>query len=197
MVAMFTRPRVRPYEAPADELPRTVRELFDALPPLPGLRVEVIEGNLHVSPMGTPRHQALAMRLARLLQPVQDKHDWEAYVGVDICIEGPRDTFVPDYALAPKDCPLWGNELRSTGVVMVAEIVSPGSVTDDYDVKPPLYAMGGIPVCLVIDPIADTLTVHSDIVDDSYRTTVTQDLGTTVHLPEPVDYDLDTAELTE
>ncbi|MFI6534325.1 Uma2 family endonuclease [Nonomuraea sp. NPDC050547] len=186
-----------PHET-TDEAPSTrVRELFDALPPLPGLRVEIIEGNIRMSPLGTPKHQVLAGRIFRLLMPVQDKQDWEAYPGVDISIEGPRDTLVPDYALAPKDCPLWGNELRSRGVIMVAEVVSPGSVHEDRVVKPKLYAIGGIPVCLVIDPVANTATVYSDIVDEVYKTKITQTLGETLHLPEPINFELETTELTE
>ncbi|MFI9554493.1 Uma2 family endonuclease [Nonomuraea endophytica] len=188
---------MKPYEAPSTELPITVRELFDALPPLPGLRVEVIEGNMRVSPMGTPKHQLIASLLYELMIPARLKHSWVSYAGVGVCIDGPRDALVPDYVLAPRGCPLWGNELSSSGVIMVAEVVSPSSIHEDRDRKPRLYATGGIPVCLVIDPIANTATVYSDIVDDAYQTTVTQHLGTTLRLPEPVDFELDTAELTD
>ncbi|MFE0148222.1 Uma2 family endonuclease [Nonomuraea sp. NPDC059007] len=197
MAATARRQGVTPYEAPPAELPFTVRELFDALPPLPGLRVEVIEGNLHVSPIGAPRHQLIAGLLYELMIPVRRKHGWASYGGVGICIEGPRDTLVPDYVLAPADCSLWGNELQSRGVIMVAEVVSPGSVREDRVAKPKLYAVGGIPVCLVIDPIARTMTVYSNIVDDAYQDVHTKSLGTTLHLPEPIDFELETTELTE
>ncbi|WP_157246177.1 Uma2 family endonuclease [Nonomuraea typhae] len=196
MVITEHRPRVKPYTAPADQLPTTVRELFDALPPLPGLRVEVIEGTLRVSPMGKPKHQAIAWRLSRLFIPVIDREDWECYGGVNICIDGPRDTLVPDFALAPKDCPLWGDsELRSTGVILAAEVVSPGSAHDDRVIKPDLYAAGGVPIYLLIDPLEGSVSVHYEIVDELYNKKALQPLGCTLPLPAPIDFDLDTSTL--
>src|SRR5687767_2792822 len=56
MVAMAIEPPATEPEETSTPTPRTTRELFDALPPLPGFRVEVIEGKLIVSPMGDPEH---------------------------------------------------------------------------------------------------------------------------------------------
>ncbi|MFI6496728.1 Uma2 family endonuclease [Nonomuraea typhae] len=198
MVATEHRPRVKPYTAPEDQLPTTVRELFDALPPLPGLRVEVIEGKVLVSPVGKPPHQAIAYELGVLLAPVIRKEKWQGYGGVNISIEGPRDILVPDFAIAPKNCALWGDsELRSSGVIMVVEVVSPGSVREDRKVKPRLYATGGIPIFLVIDPLERSTTLYSTILDNAYQVVNRQPLGQVIHLPAPVDFDLDTALLME
>ncbi|MEV6983341.1 Uma2 family endonuclease [Sphaerisporangium sp. NPDC051017] len=124
-------------------LPTTPRELFDALPPLP-LRTEIINGRMLVSPMGTPEHADAAMNLCRALWPIIDAHGLDAFTGnVDVCIDGPRDPVVPDFVLAPPDCPRWGRELLSSGLVMVAEVVSPGSVREDREDKPDLYRNAG------------------------------------------------------
>ncbi|MFI7699033.1 Uma2 family endonuclease [Nonomuraea sp. NPDC049480] len=178
-------------------MPRTVRELFDALPPLPGFRVEVIEGKLIVSPMGNPEHTWMAVDLHNALLPLSIERGWRgAPGGLNVCIQGPRDSFVPDYVLTPPDCHRWGaGELLSSGVIMVAEVVSPSSVRIDREDKVRLYALGQVPVYLLIDPLAKepSATVHSDIKKDIYDTIFTVPLGKPLYLPDPVDFELDTS----
>ncbi|WP_327590740.1 Uma2 family endonuclease [Nonomuraea sp. NBC_00507] len=198
MVAMVEEEHhTESIQASFPHLPQTARELFDALPPLPGLRVEVVEGNLLVSPMGSPEHTWMAVDLHDALSPVRRERGWRgAPGGLNICIEGPRDSLVPDYVLAPPDCPRWGaGELLSSGVVMVAEVVSPGSVHTDREEKVRLYAVGQVPIYLSIDPISKppAVTVFSDIKDDTYRTIFKVDMGTPIKLPAPVDFELDTS----
>jgi Uma2 family endonuclease len=182
-------------ETENDPLPSTPRELFDALPPLP-LRTEIINGRMIVSPMGTPEHGRSAMRLYRALWPVIDVHAWDAFTSnVDVCIDGPRDPIVPDFVLAPVDCPRWGaRELLSSGLLMVAEVVSPGSVREDREDKPDIYARGGVPVLLVIDPedAPPSVTVLSDPEDGFYQTITRVTMGKPLRLPPPIDFDLDT-----
>ncbi|MFE0148221.1 Uma2 family endonuclease [Nonomuraea sp. NPDC059007] len=199
MAATARRQGVTPYEAPPAELPSTVRELFDALPPLPGLRVEVIEGNLHVSPVGSPEHQGAFADLHDLLFPVRKERGWKGYPGgLDVCVEGPREPVVPDYVLLPPDCPRWGErEMRSSGLIMVAEVVSPSSKHDDRVTKVGLYATGGVPVYLLLDPLERKATVYSDIADGAYQAKDECVLGETLHLPEPVDFDLETTAFKE
>lgn len=197
MVATSRRPHTTHFTADKSELPTTARELFDALPPLPGLRTEVIEGTLIVSPLGSPEHSWRAMDLHDALAPIRKKNGWRGSVsGVDVCIEGPCEPVEPDYALYPPDCPRWGTtELLSTGLVMVAEVVSPGSLARDRSEKPTVYAVGQVPIYLLIDPLATppSVTVFSDIDDGAYRTITTVAMGTTLMLPAPVDFELDTS----
>jgi len=199
MVALMIQPDEHTRFAPTSDkrLPETARELFDALPEIPGFRANVIEGNLTLSPVGTPAHGRCAMRLNRALLPLMDDRGWEAWIGnVDVCIEGPREPVEPDFVMAPSDCPLWGErELMSSGLIMVAEVVSHGSALRDRVEKPPLYAAGGVPVYLLIDPIAETpsVVVHSGIRDGVYQTIMKAPIGTPVPLPHPVDVELDTS----
>jgi Uma2 family endonuclease len=177
--------------------PQTARELFDALPPLPGFRAEVIEGNLIVSPLGTPEHGWLAADLHDVLLPLRKERGWRGAPGtVNICVEGPRDSLVPDYVLSPADCGRWGEgELLSSGLIMVAEVVSRSSVRIDRDEKRRLYALGRVPLYLLIDPLADSpsVTVFSEIKDDAYQVMTTACIGTPLKLPAPVDFELDTS----
>ncbi|MEV1244323.1 Uma2 family endonuclease [Nonomuraea sp. NPDC049750] len=178
-------------------LPSTARELFDALPELPGLRAEVIEGNLIVSPVGSPEHSWIGSDLFVALLPLRDERGWRASLGtLNICIDGSRDSLVPDYVLAPRDCPRWGTyELQSQHLFMVAEVVSPSSVHRDHHEKPQIYAQGGVPVYLLIDPIAaqPAATVFSEIKDGVYQQAARAVMGAPLHLPKPIDFELDTS----
>ncbi|MGW4423508.1 hypothetical protein [Streptosporangium sp. NPDC004631] len=73
--------------------------------------------------------------------------------------------------------------------------MSPGSVTDDRDRKPAVYALGGIPVMVIIDPVATpaTVTVLSDPKDGVYLTSTRVAVGTPVHIPDPIGFTLDTS----
>ncbi|RVX42201.1 Uma2 family endonuclease [Nonomuraea polychroma] len=188
-------------ETDTARLPATARELFDALPPLPGLRTEVIDGRLIVSPVGTPEHARIAMLINDALFSLRVQRGWHGFVGnVDVCIDGPRTPVEPDFVLAPPDCPRWGDrELLSSGLLMVAEVISPGSVEDDRVKKPPMYAAGGVPVMLLVDPIAvpPTVTVLSDAKEGEYQTITRVAMGSTVHIPDPIGFDLDTAVFSE
>lgn len=150
-----------------------------------------------MSPVGTPEHARIAMSLYGALLPLIEEKGWDGFSGnVAVCVDGPRDPVHPDFVLAPPDCPLGeGSELLSSGLIMVAEIVSPGSVTDDRDRKPGIYALGGVPVMVVIDPVADpaTVTVLSDPREGAYLTSTRVAMGSSVHIPEPVGFTLDTS----
>ncbi|MET8387703.1 Uma2 family endonuclease [Streptosporangium canum] len=188
-----------PRHTPAEDhpLPPTPREFFESLPPTLRLRAEIIDGNLILSPSGIPRHGRIAMHLAFALLPILDENDWESFAGnVDVCIEGPRDTAIPDYCLALRDAPLWGDrEILSSGLIMVAEIVSPGSMETDRATKPRIYAGCGIPIMLIIDPVASPpmITLLSDPEDGAYQTITQTQIGKPIRIPSPVDFELDTS----
>ncbi|MFI6733154.1 Uma2 family endonuclease [Nonomuraea sp. NPDC050451] len=177
------------------KVPRTARELFDVLPPLPGFRVEVIEEKLIVSPSGTPEHFLTSDELAYALGPLRKERGWHGAYGPQICIDGPRHSLQPDYVLWPRDCKRWGNELLSTGVIMVTEVVSRSSVRDDREEKVRLYAQGKVPVYLLIDQIAKCpiVTVYSAIEDGVYRAIDSATMGKPLYLPDPVNLELDTS----
>ncbi|MER6946167.1 Uma2 family endonuclease [Nonomuraea sp. NPDC000554] len=126
-----------------------------------------------------------------------DTHGWEAFTGnVGVCVDGPREPVAPDFVLSPPDCPRWGDrELLSSGLIMVAEVVSAGSAVRDRLEKPAVYATGSVPIYLLIDPVAQppALTVYSDIKDGAYSATTTVSIGSPLRLPDPVDFELDTS----
>ncbi|MFD8562852.1 Uma2 family endonuclease [Streptosporangium canum] len=195
MTAQGRLPRPTPQED--QPLPHSAREFFAALPPIPGFRAEIIDGKLLMSPVGSPEHSWSATLLSYALLPTVLERNWRAHIGgVNVCIEGPRDSLVPDLALAPADCPRWGAlELFSSGLIMVTEVVSPGSTRVDRDDKPRIYAGGGVPIMLLVDPIATppTVTVLSAPEDGTYQHRSQVQMGKPIYLPAPVDFELDTS----
>ncbi|MFI7546419.1 Uma2 family endonuclease [Actinoplanes sp. NPDC049599] len=120
----------------------TVDDLY-ALPD-DGVRRELIDGALHVSPSPTSVHQVIAMRLGVLLEQTCPEHLFVSQAN-DVELS-PNRMFIPDVLVTTFEA-----ARRRTGsfladeVVLVAEIVSPGSQSVDRVLKPALYAKAGIP----------------------------------------------------
>lgn len=174
----------------------TLREVYDSLVGRTRLRAEIINGRLIVSPLGTPDHQRIAGRLYAGLLPLALDRGWDAYPGLGICADGSRDPYEPDFAMCPPDAPRWGGrELFASGMIMVGEIVSAGSTDTDRVDKPAVYAAASIPVFLLVDPITEpaTITVYSEPADGVYTASSTVSIGKEIHLPDPVDFTLDTS----
>jgi hypothetical protein len=107
---------------------------------------------------------------------------------------GTREPVLPDFILTPADCARWrGTELLSSGVIMLAEVVCDMSAHDDRAVKPRLYARGGVPIYLLIDPIDDppSVTVFAGS-GAAYQSTTRVIMGEPIQLPHPIDLELDT-----
>ena len=118
----------------------------DDLDELPedGVRREIIDGVLIVSPSPTTIHQTLALRLGTALYAVCPE---EFYVtqGVEIRISR-RRSLTPDVLVTTARAAARNpSHYQPHEVVMAVEIVSPGSVTMDRITKPALYAQVEIP----------------------------------------------------
>lgn len=174
----------------------TLRDVYDSLVGRTRMRAEIINGRLIVSPLGTPEHQDMATTLASVMRSHALQRGWKVYAGLGICADGSRDPYEPDFAVCPPDAPRWGDrEVYASGLVMVGEIVSRGSTRDDREDKPAVYAAAGIPVYLLVDPVAApaTVTVLSEPQEGRYTVSATVNMGKEVHIPAPVDFVLDTS----
>ncbi|MFI6479641.1 Uma2 family endonuclease [Nonomuraea sp. NPDC050663] len=184
-----------PAPQPQPEL-TTLREVYDALVDRTGLRAEIINGRLIVSPLGTPDHQDHVGALYSALRPNALAKGWKIYPGLDICMDGSRDPYSPDLVIAPPDAPRWGNrELLASGLVMVGEVVSRASTTDDREHKRDAYAKAGIPLYILVDALATppTVTIFSEPKTDRYTVSALATMGDPLPIPEPVDFTVDTA----
>lgn len=104
-------------------------------------RIELLDGELLVSPAPGRPHQRLSFRLAVALDAAAPE-GFEVLEAINVRV-APGKILIPDVVVATNP----GADLVVTDaadVAMVAEIVSPGSVSTDRAVKPHLYAAAGI-----------------------------------------------------
>ncbi|PRX50200.1 Uma2 family endonuclease [Prauserella shujinwangii] len=127
---------------------------------------ELQEGRLVMSPSPAPEHNEAALALAMQLYP-QVPADLRVVPDIDVDLElaGPDEPgFVrrPDLVVVRREgrdrVRKEGGLLRASDVVIVVEIVSPGSRRTDYVIKHGEYADAGIPHYWIVD-LADPLSL--------------------------------------
>jgi Uma2 family endonuclease len=155
-------------------MPDSGRWTVDDLDALPedGVRREIIDGVLIVSPSPTASHQNIAARLCVALGSLCPP-EFDTTQGVEVRI-GKHRALIPDVlavtARAAERNPHW---FAPHEVVLAVEVVSPSSVAFDRITKPALYAQAGIPSYWRIESVGE-LTVHTYALDPSaevYRDT--------------------------
>ncbi|MEV0435700.1 MULTISPECIES: Uma2 family endonuclease [unclassified Nocardia] len=105
--------------------------------------VEIVDGMVVVSPSATKRHNRLARILANALDAAAGP-DWNADTDFDIRLQDvPLTNRRPDVVVYRADT-LDISPTRPEHVLLVAEVVSPGSETTDRIVKVDQYAKAGI-----------------------------------------------------
>jgi Uma2 family endonuclease len=131
---------------------------LDALPE-DGLRRELLDGVLLVSPSPTDIHQIIAARLMVALEETCPR-DLQVTQAVEVRI-GPRRSFIPDVLVATDAAASRRARYYSPQeVVLAVEVVSPTSQSMDRVMKPVLYAKAGIPYYWLVETDGG-LTVHT------------------------------------
>jgi Uma2 family endonuclease len=119
--------------------PWTERDYF-ALPE-DHRRIELLDGGLLVSPAAGGRHQRLSSQLWHALGRAAPS--WlEVLEAVNVRV-APGRILIPDLVMVTNpglDLTIWD----PAEVVMVVEIVNPGSIAADRAIKPQLYSAAGI-----------------------------------------------------
>ncbi|WP_228266249.1 Uma2 family endonuclease [Microlunatus elymi] len=160
---------------------------WNALDPIEGRRLELVDGVVIVSPRPKILHAAVAGRLMQLfgaesllLLPEPE---------VVIAGERPSTVRVPDLVLPRETAPADDARFDASEVLLVIEIVSAGSRRTDYIAKRYDYAHAGIPYYWIVDP-DDRDVLCLELADGTYRELpVTVD--DTVVLPRPVPITVD------
>ena len=127
-----------------------------------GHRHEAIEGELHVTPAPTPRHQDIVLRLAMRLQAVlvDPGHGrlWVAPIGVEF--PDSKEGVQPDLVFVSPD---GRARATDTGIVgapdLVIEILSPTTAQRDRGVKRKLYERHGVEQYWIVDPDSEVVEV--------------------------------------
>jgi Uma2 family endonuclease len=128
-----------------------------------GVRRELLDGVLLVSPSPTDVHQIIAMRLGVALERTCPP-EYQVTQGVEVRINRHR-TFVPDVLVASDEAARRRGRIYGPHeVLLTVEIVSPTSQSMDRITKPALYAKAGIPFywCIETD---DKIIVHTYKID--------------------------------
>ncbi|MGW5313999.1 Uma2 family endonuclease [Nocardia thailandica] len=155
--------------------------------------VEIVDGMVVVSPSATKRHNRLARILANALDSAAGP-DWNADTDFDVRLQDvPLTNRRPDVVVYRADT-IDITPTRPEHVLLVVEVVSPGSETTDRVVKVDQYAKAGIAFYWRVEQaptgVPLTYTYVLDPATRAYRDgeVFTGNINTTA--PFPLDIDL-------
>jgi Uma2 family endonuclease len=120
---------------------------------------ELVEGHLHVSPSPVPDHNFAGYKLATRVEP-QLPDEFEVLLDMDVDLElvpadQPGSVRRPDLIIVDRKARQRvrreGGLVRASDVMVIVEIVSPGSKRTDYKTKHLEYADAGIPHYWIVD----------------------------------------------
>jgi len=167
-------------------------EQYDALPEDRCADIEIVDGMVRFSPKSTAYLSRLATYLCDRLGAAGGP-DWHSVHKVDL---RPRDVplmnFQADVVVHAAETPR-GRRVPVSAVVMVVEVVSPGSESTDRVLKPLEYAKAGIPHFWRVEPSGDVPVIHTYTLDPGqrvYRKTGEFTGTVKVESPFPVEIDL-------
>jgi Uma2 family endonuclease len=147
----------------------TVAEYLEIGEVEPGY-TELVGGQLLMCPSPAPRHSRAAHRIGNQLER-QLPRGFEVLFDLDVDLqlappEGPGTVRRPDVIVVPLDASARvdkeGGVIRASEVLLVVEVVSPGSRTIDHIHKRGEYADAGIPHYWIVDtePPVSLLACH-------------------------------------
>jgi Uma2 family endonuclease len=159
-------------------------ERLERMPVPEGYRVEIVGGNVHM----TPQRDTHWIIIRRIVRALEDKFGMDVKVFSDVRIDFPGhenalNGFCPDVALfkdsAKKDAK---GRWRYQDVLFVAEAISQGTAANDYGPKRMAYAEAEVPVYVIADPYQGRCHVYTDPKDGDYADPVKVDFGTDIDL---------------
>jgi Uma2 family endonuclease len=165
---------------------------------VPGHRVELLDGQVTVSPTASRLHSRIVQRLQEALWGRIQEHGWELHTNLTLHVAVTRERLVPDLWICRPDAPAFDeNEVYGQGALLVAEVVSSSSRHRDLVEKARAYAQAGVPLYLVIDPYVKpaALVLHSNRRDNAYRSLTQAQAGKALTLPDPFGVELDVKHL--
>ncbi|MEV0690352.1 Uma2 family endonuclease [Streptomyces sp. NPDC050388] len=174
-------------------------EGFLALDTPEGFRAELIEGEIVVTPPPDGDHEdCIGLIVEQVLERSRTRMQFSGNKGLKLRSGGgcPKDRVIPDGTFAPRELRLYRGAdswMPCDGVALVLEVTS-SKPKADREAKRRCYARGGIPLYLLLDREASSITLFSTPEGDEYREQCTRPLGKPLPLPDPLDFDLDTAD---
>ncbi len=155
--------------------------------------IEIVDGMVVVSPSAAKRHNRLAREIANALDAAGGS-EWNADTDFDVRLQDvPLNNRRPDVTVYRADT-IDQTPTRPEHVLLVVEVVSPGSETTDRIVKADQYARAGITFYWRVEQAATGAPlVHTHLLDAAIGRYRAGELFTgkvTISVPFPVDLDL-------
>jgi Uma2 family endonuclease len=150
-------------------------------------QTELIDGVLYVTPSPSRLHQLVSLRLTRMFdQRFLRSGGGSVYFAPLDFRMGVNSVVQPDLVVVLDDRAHILDEEPTTGSPsIVVEVLSPSTSRKDLSIKRDLYATRDVPEYWIVDPIARTVTIHSNPGNGRYRSVVTSlDVATSVQLPD-------------
>jgi Uma2 family endonuclease len=170
--------------ADADANTARLDEWFERLERMPvpeGYKVEIVGGNVHM----TPQRSAHWEIIRGFLWALEDRFGRGVKVFSDVRIDFPghENGFCPDIALLKDsakqdDTGHW----RWQDVVFVAEVISKGTAANDYGPKRFAYAEAEVPLYVIADPYQGRCSIYTDPKQGDYAEPTRVDFGTDLDL---------------
>ncbi|MGV9450142.1 Uma2 family endonuclease [Streptomyces sp. NPDC003635] len=154
----------------ADANTERLDEWFERLERMPvpeGFRVEIVGGNVHM----TPQRDIHWIIIRRIVRALEDEFGMDVTVFSDVRIDFPghQNGFCPDVAMlkdsAQKDDT---GHWRYQDVEFIAEVISRGTAANDYGPKKTAYAVAEVPVYLIADPYQGKCHLYTQPKDGEY-----------------------------
>jgi Uma2 family endonuclease len=143
-------------------LPRYTVDQVDGLPEYPGIRYELLDGLLLVSPAPASVHAVITSRIISMLMGgIPEEHAYVASPG-ELRLE-PFTSLVPDVLVYPVKFGLGAPWKDITEWLLAVEIVSPSSAVYDRDYKRRAYLTLGVQEYWVVDPMQRTVEVSRSL----------------------------------
>lgn len=177
-------------EYPGDQL----ADAADQVDVPQGYRVEIIEGNIIVSPTPLGPHSLITMALQYELKATLPTGH-AAVQNVTLVLPQTSQRYIPDLAVLPREIlrqEIW--KFPIDAAALVAEVTSPGNAQTDRVAKLRGYARSHVPAYLLIDRDSDTVTLFTEPENGLYRRDVKVPFGDKIELPEPFSGEIDTSE---
>lgn len=139
----------------------TSRQFLELGEDPPGVRLELIKGEVAVSPSPIPEHAYAVTKLSRVLDVYIEEHDLGQLFGDVDTIFGEYDVRRPDILFFAKNrLHLIGPKAMEGPPDLAVEVVSPSSIRIDRKDKFALYAAGKVKHYWIVDPKQRTIEAY-------------------------------------
>jgi len=161
----------------------TARQFLELGEDPPGVRLELVNGEIAVSPSPIPDHSFVVFTLASILRQHIEQHDLGQLFGDVDTIFGEHDVRRPDILYFAKGrLHLIGDKAMEGPPDLAVEVLSPSSVTTDRKDKFKLYASGKVKYYWIVDPKQRTIEAYR-LSGGKYVGSVRGSGSDVVHLP--------------